>query len=214
GMLRGESAKRPVRGPLMRSSRRAPRRLLEREGRMLELLFVRRNVEDERLEPELDVAGKLDRDTLVAPDEIGTEGLVVLERPEPVRILRRGWLGTELGKLAVPVRVRDFHRERMGYLAFAVLGKPRACHLPCLRVVVASDDADAHADAGTVGQGGDLLVGRFRILHCGCPYCASRGDAGFRRSRDEDPGEKVRSKRGSQGQVFDGVVAAGEGHSL
>src|SRR2546427_2712790 len=144
----------------MRSSRRAPSRLLERESRVLELHFVGRDVEDECLEPELDVTRKLDRDGRVAPDEVWTESLVVLEGPKPVRILRRGWFGTELGELAMPVRVRDFHRERMRHLALAVLRKSRARHLPGLRVVVARDDADAHADAGPVGRSGDLFARR------------------------------------------------------
>jgi hypothetical protein len=42
---------------------------------VVELLFVWRDVEDECLESELDVARKLERDGRVAPDEVGQKVL-------------------------------------------------------------------------------------------------------------------------------------------
>ena len=44
------------------------------------------NVDDQILEAALPVGVELSRDSLVAADEIGAEGVVVLERPEPVGI--------------------------------------------------------------------------------------------------------------------------------
>src|SRR6266849_5839964 len=102
----------------------------------------------------------------------------------------------------------------MRYLAFTVFGKPRARHLPGLRVVVARDDADAHADPGAVGGDGDLFARRLWILHRRGADRTSGCDAVVRRSRHEDTREELRCEWGSERQVLEIVVAAGERHSL
>src|SRR5206468_2194384 len=54
--------------------------------RVIELLTRRRDVENERREAGAQVAGHLRGDTVIASDEVRTEGPIVLERPEPVRV--------------------------------------------------------------------------------------------------------------------------------
>src|SRR5205809_816513 len=74
------------------------------------------------------------RHPIVTSDEEGTDGLVVLERHQPVRVLRSRFGLPELGELLMPGRIRDFHGELVGELALAVFRVSRASDRPGLRV--------------------------------------------------------------------------------
>ena len=51
-----------------------------------EIILARRHVEDEGPEARTEVAGQFIADPVIAADEIGAEGLVVLEWDQPVGI--------------------------------------------------------------------------------------------------------------------------------
>src|SRR5207237_8399704 len=59
-------------------------RALEGGARVVQIVFGRRDVEDERLVAELEIARQQPRDLVVAPDQIRTHRVIVLERLEPV----------------------------------------------------------------------------------------------------------------------------------
>src|SRR5215470_12006834 len=52
--------------------------------RVRQLITARRNIEDDCAETQRDVAPELRSDTGIAADKVGTKGLVVVHRPEPV----------------------------------------------------------------------------------------------------------------------------------
>src|SRR5204862_6290378 len=59
-------------------------RALEGGARVVQNFFGRGNVENERLVAELEIARQQPRDLVVAPDQIRTHRVIVLERLEPV----------------------------------------------------------------------------------------------------------------------------------
>src|SRR5829696_8583194 len=59
---------------------------LEGQIRVVEVVWRTRNVEDERSEAALEIEAQFLRDAVVASNQIGTKGLVVLKRPQPVGV--------------------------------------------------------------------------------------------------------------------------------
>ena len=86
-------------------------------------------------------------------DQVGAEGLALVERAEPVGALLRVAALLAARQLAVPVGVGDLHRELVLDLALAILGEPLARDPPGLVGALAGDHAhpDADASAGRVG---------------------------------------------------------------
>src|SRR5437660_7832677 len=118
---------------------------LEHDAGVMHLFYACGHVEDESAVADVDIARHFLRHPIVTSDEEGTDGLVVLERHQPVRVLRSRFGLPELGELPMPGRIRDFHGELVGELALAVFRVPRASDRPGLRVFGARDDADADA---------------------------------------------------------------------
>src|SRR6266700_4858043 len=75
---------------------------LEHRADVPQLLLAGRHVENEGAITRIEIARHLVRDPIVASHEIRTGRLVVLERHQPVRILRSRTGIPELGELAVP----------------------------------------------------------------------------------------------------------------
>src|SRR5438093_5592166 len=90
---------------------------LERQVRMVQIVGRPRNVEDERSEAALEIKAQLVCDAVVTSDQVGTEGLVVLKRPKPVRVGATFGAVVACRELPVPLGVRDAHRDGMGQLA-------------------------------------------------------------------------------------------------
>src|SRR2546430_5108937 len=98
---------------------------LTHDADVLELLRARGHVQDDRPVADPHVAGDLVGHAVVAPHQIGAEGLVVLERDHPVRlILARGGLA-ELRQLLVPRGIGHLHGQLMGELPSSILREPR-----------------------------------------------------------------------------------------
>src|SRR5947207_12873478 len=109
----------------------------------MQLFHARGHVENESAVADVDIARPFLRHPIVTSDEEGTDGLVVLERHQPVRVLRSRSVLPELGELLMPVRIRDFHGELEGELALAGFRAARASDRPGLRLFGTRADADA-----------------------------------------------------------------------
>src|SRR5205809_3031731 len=75
---------------------------LEHDAGMTHLFHARGHVENESAVPDVDVARHFLRHSIVASHKKGADGLVVLERYQPVRVLRSRLGLSELGELLVP----------------------------------------------------------------------------------------------------------------
>src|SRR5262249_17484075 len=118
-------------------------RPLEDDARVIQLFLIRRYVQNESSESERDVTGHLGSYFGVVSDQVRAEGLVVLERDQPVWIVFRS--GAELGELLVPDGVRGFHCQLVSQLSFAVDGKALVSHAPGFIFIFTGDNPDSHA---------------------------------------------------------------------
>src|SRR6266705_2388848 len=123
---------------------------LEHRADVPQLLLTGGHVENEGAITRIEVARHFVRDPIVTSHEIGTGRLVVLERHQPIRILRFQPGILDIGKLPVPGRIRYFHRKLVCELALAVFREALACHRPRF---LFSGTAD-HADAASYAAGG------------------------------------------------------------
>src|SRR5436190_22963964 len=117
--------------------------MLERGCRVLEVVGRDGHVQDERAEAERHVMGELGADSVVAPHEVRTEGLVVLEGYEPVVVRVGDGMAAKTGQLLVPLRVRYLHRELVRDLSLAVLREAPVRDFPSLIGPWPRDDSDA-----------------------------------------------------------------------
>src|SRR2546427_310169 len=116
------------------SPRRAARDgALEDDTVMTHPLHPRGHVENESAVADVDITRHFVRHPIVASHEKRTDRFVVLERPQPVRVLLSRLGFPELGELPVPGRIRHLHRELVGELALAVFRVPGAGNRPGLR---------------------------------------------------------------------------------
>src|SRR5213595_3597359 len=86
---------------------------LEHDAGMTHLFHARGHVENESAIADVDITRHFLRHPIVASHEKGADGLVVLERHQPVRVLRSCLSLSELGELLVPRRVRHLHGQLM-----------------------------------------------------------------------------------------------------
>ena len=93
---------------------------------------------------EAQVTPKLLGDAIVTPNQVWAEGGVVLERPQPVRVILFTFGRAHFRELAVPMGVRYLHRQLLGELPLAIRGKPFVRCQPCFRRAGSGDDADSH----------------------------------------------------------------------
>src|SRR5260370_39937633 len=106
-----------------------------------------------------EVAGEIFGRFVVAADEVGTERLVGLDRPQPVRRFSTSRLVGPFGKLLVPKRIADLHRQLVREPAARVVRKTFMGDAPCLRWVRARDDTDSRAAARRGLARIDLILG-------------------------------------------------------
>src|SRR6266513_3397171 len=83
---------------------------LEHDAGVMHLFHARGYVENESAVADVDVTRHFVRHPIVTPHEKRTNRLVVLERHQPVRVLRSRSGLPELGELPVPGRIRYLHR--------------------------------------------------------------------------------------------------------
>src|SRR5262249_29888456 len=75
-------------------------RLLEDDACVIQIFLIRGDVQNKSSESKRDVTGYLSSYFGIVSDQVRTEGFVVLERDQPVRIVFQGF--AELGELLVP----------------------------------------------------------------------------------------------------------------
>src|SRR5262249_42298624 len=76
-----------------------------------QVFLVDRNIHDERAVSKADISRQLFCHPLITSDQVGTEGLVILERYEPVGTDRRTRFVARRRQLPMPDRVRGLHRQ-------------------------------------------------------------------------------------------------------
>src|SRR6266852_5748897 len=112
--------------PLALSPRAATERLsrgaaregaLEHDAGMPHLVRTRGRLENESAVADIDVTRHFVRHSIVTSHEIRTHRLVVLERYQPVRVLRFRPGIAEFRELPVPGRIRYLHSKLVGKLA-------------------------------------------------------------------------------------------------
>src|SRR5882672_7527514 len=108
------------------SNREAARRAFEYDAGVLQFVATRRRVEDEGPIAGVEITLDLFGDPIVATDQVRADGLVVLERHQPVRVLFTHSGFAESGELVVPGRIGNLHRQLVGELALPVFRETRA----------------------------------------------------------------------------------------
>jgi len=131
-----------------------------------------RNIENEGAIACVDIARHFVRHPIVTAYQERADGLVVLERHQPVRVFASRTAIAEVGKLPMPGRIRHLHRQLVGELALAVFRVARARNRPGFGILRTGDDADADAArSGRIGGKGCALGRRFRVLDGRGPSC-------------------------------------------
>src|SRR5215510_448605 len=135
----------------------------EDDARVIQLFLARRNVQNESSESESDITGHLSSYFGVVPDQVRAEGLVVMERDQPVWIVFQS--GAELGELLMPDGIRGFHRQLVSQLSFAVDWKALVSHAPGFIFIFTGDNPDSHAGINRlISRLVLVLSGRFGIF--------------------------------------------------
>src|SRR5437660_4343011 len=176
--------------------------LLKDYSRVPQFFLVGRDVQDERPKTDRDVARDFLCNAVVASHQIGTEGLVVFKRHEPVGVVICLRFLCHFRQQMVPGGIRHLHGQLMGELALAVLRESLMSHVPCFVFLRSGDDSDADTGIESgVRQLLGTLVGGLWILDGSRPDCLSRRPPCLRRAGDEDSGKKFGRQRRRQPQV-------------
>src|SRR5207253_1683430 len=91
------------------------------------------------------VTGNFRGNLRIAANQVRTERLVVLKRPQPVSAARFFQTPIQVGKRLMPNRVRYLHRQLVHYLALSIWRKTFISHPPCIFFTLPSDDSNPNA---------------------------------------------------------------------
>src|SRR6266700_3804920 len=138
-----------------------PACLLKDYSRVPQFFLVGRDVQDERPKTNRDIARDFLCDAVVASHQIGTKGLVVFERHEPVGVVICLGLLCHLRQLMVPGGIRYLDGQLMGELTLEVLGESLMSHVPRCVFLRSGDnpDADTGIESGIRRLLGALIDG-------------------------------------------------------
>src|SRR5471030_1318059 len=125
--------------------------------------WARGHIQDEGLAAGRDVGRKFARYLLVAADQVRTECLVVLKRPQPVCLVPG--VPAQGGQLAVPFGIRGFHGKLVSDMPGPVRWKTLVRNAPRLVFLLAGDYADPNAPGASAPFASGAILRRFRVFH-------------------------------------------------